>query len=467
MTERFVKSAGTISVANGSTTVTGTGTSFGGHDLEGAQLWVHPAAAAPYRVGTVAATADGTYDDLTFELVHAWQGTAIVDEAYELVDGPAIANGAIQAAIFARFAAFLEGGMGLTGNADDDPDLTLIPENSIIVDGTTWYQLRAGVLVEVFAALAKAGGTMSGALDLAPSTDVTAATETAIFAANTNVVRITGTTEIQGFDTAPSGAWRLVRFQDATPLKHDAGLNALPLGKDTTVTAGSVGLLLSLGSGNAVWLALTRKGGIVLSDFADQTAGKALYFDGTGAAALYDTSAAGRELVNGARGADIFKVLDADTTGSNSNSAQPWFPSAGGVTVAAATTYFFEGVLRLSRAAGSTSHTTAILFGGTATLTNIDWYGLAKTGDANDLQSWQGFWATAATALVLKAASTSTTEQSMFRVRGVVRINAGGTVIPQFVYSAAPGGAPTILRGSFFRLYPVGTNTVVSAGTWS
>jgi hypothetical protein len=48
-----------------------------------------------------------------------------------------------------------------------------------------------------------------------------------------------------------------------------------------------------------------------------------------------------------------------------------------------------------------------------------------------------------------------------------MRINAGGTVIPQFQFSAAPGGAPTIKAGTFFRCYPIGANTVAAAGPWA
>lgn len=163
----------------------------------------------------------------------------------------------------------------------------------------------------------------------------------------------------------------------------------------------------------------------------------------------------------------LFKVLSADVAGIDSSAAQPWFPSAGAVALAAATSYFFEGELFLTRSAGAVSHTTGLLFGGTATLISIDWMASAKVGDTNALAALSGFRGLAATELVLKVASTSTTENSMFNINGIVRTNAAGTFIPQFKFSAAPGGAPQVKRGSFFRLWPIGDNNVVSAGTWS
>lgn len=164
----------------------------------------------------------------------------------------------------------------------------------------------------------------------------------------------------------------------------------------------------------------------------------------------------------------IIKVLTAnDTGGTNVNTAQPWFPTAGSATVAGSTTYKFKGALYTSRAAGANSHTTAVLFGGTATLTSIAYLAKCKEGDANDLQDMSGFLAVAATALVVKAASTSTTEQTIIEVEGIVRINATGTFIPQFIYSAAPGGAPTILANSYFHMEPIGDNTFATQGSWA
>ena len=165
--------------------------------------------------------------------------------------------------------------------------------------------------------------------------------------------------------------------------------------------------------------------------------------------------------------------LAAAQTGQNVNTVQPWLVgapfTAGNITLPAGTLYKFEGELILSRTAGTTSHTTGILFGGTATITSI-----AYTTDVNTNNTSLATLAAATTNRVgvatlntLTAANTSATEQIQIRVKGTVRINAGGTFIPQFQYSAAPGGAPTIGIGTFFELIPLGANTDVSAGNWA
>lgn len=232
-------------------------------------------------------------------------------------------------------------------------------------------------------------------------------------------------------------------------------------------------------SGMAVWLTPTAT-----NTASDPT----LNLDGQGAKIIKDSSGAAIpagtliisrrhhlvydgtvfRLMGSETGGDVFKMLFADDTGGqNAATAQPWFPTAGTVTLPASGTYFFDGLLYLSRAAGAVSHTTGVLFGGTATLTAINYLGMAKEGDANDLQDMSAFWATAATTLVLKAASTSVTEQVIIRVQGIVRINGAGTLIPQFIYSAAPGGAPTVKAGSYFSMRKIPDNAVASRGAWA
>lgn len=164
----------------------------------------------------------------------------------------------------------------------------------------------------------------------------------------------------------------------------------------------------------------------------------------------------------------LFKTLQSnDTGGADSSSAQPWFPTAGAVSVAANKTYIFEGYLRLSRSVGTSSHTTSLLFGGTATLTSIAYRAIVNTSDVVTNAAANQTAVEVATATAVKAASTSATEQIAVWIRGIVRVNAAGTLIPQFKYSSAPGGAPTVLANSVFTLYPIGTGSVTSSGTWA
>lgn len=157
MTERFAYTTGTISVANGASSVTGTGTAWSGRDREGSQIWYRPAgspAAPPQLIGIVAAIVPrGQYEDLTLPLVTPWTGDTLANVDYIILDGPAIANGVTQAAVYARFVAHLEQNMGLVGNTADDTNYDLVQENSLFIDDVSRviYQWRDGVLNEVYA----------------------------------------------------------------------------------------------------------------------------------------------------------------------------------------------------------------------------------------------------------------------------------------------------------------------------
>ena len=162
----------------------------------------------------------------------------------------------------------------------------------------------------------------------------------------------------------------------------------------------------------------------------------------------------------------IEKRLDATQTGTNGTPAQNWFPTSGAPNVEAGVVYHFDGLINFTRSAGTTSHTTSFLFGGTATLTYVLWRLSCNTGDtlANAAQNHAA--GRSASAVVVKAASTSASEEVSMRVEGSVKINAAGTFIPQFQYSAAPGGAPTIQIGSYFYLVKKGSG-FNQRGTWS
>ena len=131
------------------------------------------------------------------------------------------------------------------------------------------------------------------------------------------------------------------------------------------------------------------------------------------------------------------------------------------------TAYMFEAVYYIARSAGTTSHTLATLFAGTATFTSITYLAETTSTSGNILGAVSRIYGTGVGALTVTASSTSATENITVLLKGMIRTNAAGTLIPQIQFSAAPGGAPTIVRNSYFRLIPVGNSSVTTVGNWS
>lgn len=163
---------------------------------------------------------------------------------------------------------------------------------------------------------------------------------------------------------------------------------------------------------------------------------------------------------------EVIRILTGDISLADVSTVQSLFTS-GSFTGAASTSYLFEASYWITRAAGTTSHTVATLFGGTATFTSLAYLARVTNPTGNVLGNVQQIMGSAATALTLTAANTSATENLMIRLNGVMRVNGTGTIIPQIQYSAAPGGTPTHKANSYFRLRKLGTDTVAIAGAWA
>ena len=179
--------------------------------------------------------------------------------------------------------------------------------------------------------------------------------------------------------------------------------------------------------------------------------------------------ATGQSSQRGLIDTEHFIVLASSYTGSDVSTAQQVFnsPAGGIITLPASTSYFMEAVYYITRAAGTTSHTLSTLFALGGTLTSIAYTADTTSTTGNALGAVSRIYATAATATAVTAASTTATENITVIIKGVVRTNTAGSFTPQIKYSAAPGGAPTILANSYLRLIPIGTNTVTSVGNWS
>ena len=162
--------------------------------------------------------------------------------------------------------------------------------------------------------------------------------------------------------------------------------------------------------------------------------------------------------------------LDSAVVGSNATGAQSIFGV--GVTLSASTVYEFEMIVAVSKSAGTTSHTFGVGFGGTASINNIGYrlnvqnpsgtsFTVVATAD------YEMFVQTASNTTIT-GAQTSANLFLSFVTKGTVSVNAGGTFIPQYTLSAAPGGAYSTAIGSYIRIAPVsasGSNT--SVGAWA
>jgi hypothetical protein len=175
--------------------------------------------------------------------------------------------------------------------------------------------------------------------------------------------------------------------------------------------------------------------------------------------------------------AEIFMTsLSADYTLTDSSTAQKAFnaSSTGAITLPANSGYLLDAEYMITNV-GTTSHTWSVLFAGTATLTALDYKARGRSGITSQLtltaessaSQSTGAGSLPTTALVMTTASTSATENVLLSIHGTLRINAGGTFIPQIKLSAATTGASKMLRGSYLRLTPIGTDTATTLGNWS
>lgn len=162
--------------------------------------------------------------------------------------------------------------------------------------------------------------------------------------------------------------------------------------------------------------------------------------------------------------------LNTTVTGADSTAAQSVYGV--GVTLSSSTVYAFRGIYALSRSVGTTPHDVQNSFGGTATINNI---GYTLTGSSSSSSftarvnaNTNFLWITTASATTFEAVVTVEPFYVMVNIEGTVSVNAGGTFIPRYTLSAAPGGGYTTRIGSYFAIWPVGASGAnVSVGTWA
>lgn len=183
-----------------------------------------------------------------------------------------------------------------------------------------------------------------------------------------------------------------------------------------------------------------------------------------GVAQYFSPQALGRSVTPSAQIATVASGAKTSLT-NNITTAQSIFAAANDTfTLQANTTYRFRTHIMLNT--GATSHTTAFVPTlTTATLTSIHYRSSTTSSAAATLATPQTLRVSSGSSTVLNAASTAVTTDIM--IEGTFRVNAGGSMTPQIAFSAGPTGTCEVEVDSYFEVWPIGTDTVVSVGSWN
>lgn len=164
------------------------------------------------------------------------------------------------------------------------------------------------------------------------------------------------------------------------------------------------------------------------------------------------------------RALEEYVFLNAAYTLTSATTLQKLFNATtnGAVQVEANTSYFFECRFDLS-AMSATSGVFGFGFLGTATLLSLAYTSEAAKAAITTPSAPLFTTVKTAASTALVAANVTTTGHAF--INGVIRINAGGTLIPSVSLGIA--AAAIVGINSYFRIVPIGTGTQTSAGIWT
>jgi hypothetical protein len=240
-----------------------------------------------------------------------------------------------------------------------------------------------------------------------------------------------------------------------------AGTGAIPTWSPAGgFTGGTLTSNLTVAAGTTSLSPLTFQSGTNLTT----AAAGAMEYDGK---VIYSTPA-GR----GVSPSMMYYRLNADLLGSNTSADQSVYGV--GITLQASTVYAFEGLWHVTKSSGATGHAVRIGWGGTLSFNTFYVKGtgfrLGAAGTSDLSTNDNAFYMrNSFTHLALMTTNSASTSQSTYALfKGMISVNAGGTFIPQYSCTSAPGGAYSTIANSYISIWPIGAaGANTSVGPWA
>ena len=162
-------------------------------------------------------------------------------------------------------------------------------------------------------------------------------------------------------------------------------------------------------------------------------------------------------------------ILQSDGTLNAASGVQTWAgtnkTSQDAFTLVANKTYRVRGQWIVNT--GATTHTTAMAWSTSATITDFQYLVTLWNAAANTIQTTQS--TTHVTGVASKIVNaTSTAVYTIISFEGIMVVgNTGGAITPQINFSANPTGTNLMKRGSWISFELLGTDTTTLIGGWS
>lgn len=202
------------------------------------------------------------------------------------------------------------------------------------VDGDVWTTSAGGMYARINGATVGpfsaggtfTGGTLTSALNEAPTVTLASSGTVNIGAASANSIDISGTTTITAFDTIAAGAVRVLKFSGALTLTHNGTTLALPGAGNITTANGDYAAFQSRGGGNwyCIWYQRASGAPVVSSGSSLSNFSEAINTSSPNAttpiASLTASNAATNvdfAIVPKGNGAIVARIADSGTTNGN------------------------------------------------------------------------------------------------------------------------------------------------------